>query len=111
MDQPFTTRAESLGDSVLIHVDGEVDAVTADRLNDELAKLVDTGPDLILDLTEVPFMDTMGLGTLLATRNALVDRGGSFAVRNPTSAVRRVLDVTGLAPLLLESAEREDGPS
>jgi len=40
----------------------------------------------------------------LATRHALLERGGSLAVRNPSSVVRRVLEVTGLDGLLLESS-------
>ena len=111
MDRSFTTRAESSGDSVVVHVEGDIDVATSDRLSDDMAELVDTGPNLILDLTDVPFMDTVGISALLAARNALVDHGGSFAVRNPSSSVRRALDVTGLAALLIESAEREDRPS
>lgn len=99
----FTTRAEPLGDSVVVHVNGEIDVATAGRLSDGVSPLVDTGPNLVLDLTAVPFMDTVGLGALLATRSAVLEHGGSLTIRNPSRAVRRVLDVTGLAALLIES--------
>jgi hypothetical protein len=59
--------------------------------------LVDTGPNLVLDLADVPFIDTIGLSAVLDTRRAALDHGGTFAIRNPSSAVRRMLDVTGLA--------------
>jgi anti-sigma B factor antagonist len=111
VDRSFTTRAESSGDAVVVHVDGDIDVATSGRLSDDMAELVDTGPELILDLTDVPFMDTVGISALLATRSALLDRGGSFAVRNPSNSVRRALDVTGLAALLIESSEREAGSS
>jgi anti-anti-sigma factor len=105
MEPSFTTRAETFGDSVVVHVDGDIDVATSGQLGDDIAPLVETGPNLVLDLTEVPFMDTVGLGALLATRSAALEHGGSLTVRNPSPAVQRVLDLTGLTELLAESTE------
>jgi anti-sigma B factor antagonist len=95
----------------VVHVNGDVDLTTSRRLRDDISQLVGGGPHLVLDLTEVRFMDSAGLGALLATRSAVLEHGGSLAIRNPSSPVRQVLDVTGLAGLLIESAQREEGPA
>ena len=107
MEPSFDTRAESFGDSVVVHVDGDIDIATSALLSERMSPLVDTGPNLVLDLREVSFMDTVGIGALLATRSAVMEHGGSLAVRNPSSTVRRVLEMTGLYSLLTEPTQRE----
>ena len=104
VDPFFTTRAEPRGNSIVVHVVGDIDMATADRLCSDVAPLVDSGRDLILDLADVVFMDSAGINALRATRRTLVEHGSSFTVRNPSSSVRLALDVTGLAALLIESA-------
>jgi anti-anti-sigma factor len=111
MEPSFITRTESHGDSVVVHVDGDIDVATSDQLRSDMSELVDVGPNLVLDLTEVPFMDTIGINALLATRSAVLEHGGSLSVRNPSSSVQRVLDVTGLAAMLIETTQREDRPT
>jgi anti-sigma B factor antagonist len=96
-----------LDDSVVVHIDGDIDVATSDRLREEMSQLVDSGPNLVLDLNEVAFMDTIGISTLLATRSSVMEHGGSLAVRNPSSTVRRVLEMTGLYTLLTEAPQPE----
>ncbi|MDQ1480906.1 MAG: hypothetical protein QOI44_1767 [Actinomycetota bacterium] len=91
----------------MVHVGGDIDVATAERLREDMSQLVDSGPNLVLDLNEVPFMDTIGISTLLATRTAVMKHGGSLAVRNPSSTVRRVLEMTGLYALLTEATQPE----
>jgi len=107
VEPSFTTRAESTDDSVVVHVDGDIDVATSDLLRADISQLVDSGPNLILDLNEVSFMDTVGISALLATRSAVMEHGGSLAVRNPSSTVRRVLEMTGLYTMLTEATQPE----
>ena len=65
VEPSFTTRAESSDDSVVVHVDGDIDVATSDRLRAHMSQLVDSGPNLVLDLNEVSFMDTIGISALL----------------------------------------------
>jgi anti-anti-sigma factor len=101
IEPPFTTRAEVLGDSVVVHVDGDLDVATSGQLGNDIAPLVENGPNLVLDLAAVEFMDSAGIGAVLAARAAALEHGGAFEVRNPSSSVRLLLDVTGLAALLM----------
>ena len=107
MAPSFSTRAEPFGDSVVVHVDGDMDLATCSQFREDVSPLVDTGSDVVLDLAEVPFMDSVGISELLATRAALVEHGGSLAVRSPSGAVHRLLDLTGVAELLMESTRRD----
>jgi anti-sigma B factor antagonist len=102
MEPSFRTRAESCGDALVVHVDGDLDLTTAERLRHDMSQLVGDGPELVLDLTDVSFMDSEGISALLATRSAVLEHGGSLAIRNLSSTVRRALEVTGLAGLLID---------
>ena len=50
-----------------------------------------------VDLRKAAFIDSTGLGALIEGYKACIETGARFIVVNPTTAFRRVLDVTGLA--------------
>jgi anti-sigma B factor antagonist len=52
---------------------------------------------LVIDLDEVSFVDSTGLGALVAGFNVARSRGVAYSVINPQPAVRRALDITGLS--------------
>ncbi len=54
------------------------------------------GP-LVLDLAGVPFMDSTGLGALIAIRNAANARGRDVRLRAVRPRIAKVLGVTGLS--------------
>jgi anti-anti-sigma factor len=107
METSFTTRVEPSGDSVVVHVGGDMDVATCDQFREEVSPLVDTGSDVVIDLAEVPFMDSVGISAILATRRALLAHGGSLTVRSPSGAVHRLLDLTGVAELLMGSTQQD----
>jgi len=80
---------------VVITVAGEVDLATAPELAAALDEVgADDGP-IVVDLTEVGFLDSSGLNVLLQARERL---GGGTSVRLVATrpAILRVLAVTGL---------------
>jgi anti-sigma B factor antagonist len=72
---------------------GEIDIHTCGRL--ERAFTEGTG-DVVLDLGEVTFIDSSGLRALLIGRDAVSNAGGEFELVNPSTVVRRLLQITGL---------------
>nr|WP_296067970.1 STAS domain-containing protein [uncultured Actinoplanes sp.] len=86
-----------------VGVGGEVDSDTSPELFDFLQDVADAGAvQVVLDLTDVTFMDSSGLGVLMVWFKQLGARGGRLcvaAVRPPVeyvlrvSAVDQVLDV------------------
>ena len=76
---------------------GELDVATADRLAGALEAPVASGSSLVvLDLTDVSFLDSSGLRTIVRAATALEERGGRLIVDGVSAAVERVLEVTGL---------------
>jgi anti-sigma B factor antagonist len=81
------------GGRVLI-LTGELDASTAPGLAAELSR--DPGPLVVLDLSELTFIDSSGLGAIHAARQRAMDDGGILVVCRPSPTVHRVLEITGL---------------
>jgi len=77
---------------------GELDmAATDELLRTATAALADNAcDDLVLDLSEVSFIDSTGLGTLVAIRNATRDRAVTLHLRETTPPVRRLMKITNL---------------
>jgi anti-sigma B factor antagonist len=80
---------------------GDLDIVSSDGVKRELAQLVDDGhASLVLDLTDVGFVDSSGLGVLVALHRHAESQGGRFAVRAVPPQVQRLFEITRLADLL-----------
>jgi anti-anti-sigma factor len=90
------------GDVVIVHAAGELDATTCHRLRRLLANLLRQPVNRIeLDLSGIAFMDSSGLGALLAHRVAAERVSVDLRVVAPSRQVARVLDLTGTERRLL----------
>lgn len=70
---------------------GELDLVTIESLRELLANAVVADPDhVIVDLTDVPFVDVLSLSTILAAADAQRERGATLMVTGAAASVRRV---------------------
>jgi anti-sigma B factor antagonist len=96
-------------DRVLVSVTGEIGVAAEDQFREALASAVSQEPPcLVVDLADVPFMASAGVGVLLGIRAVLAARGGSLVLSSPRPAVARVLEVTGAADLIPVAADPEN---
>jgi anti-anti-sigma factor len=87
-------RVEQTGQSSpVLRVGGEVDIATAPELNKCLDEL---DGNVVVDLTDVTFLDSSGIRVLVVARKQLVREGGSLTLRNPNDLVSRTLEIMGL---------------
>ncbi|HZD01709.1 MAG TPA: STAS domain-containing protein [Actinomycetes bacterium] len=85
----------------VVHVGGEVDLATCPQLRDVLAQLVDRGVyHLVVDLEQVSFLDSSGIGVLIGVLQRVREHGGSVRLTAPSPQVRRVLELTGVTKVL-----------
>jgi anti-sigma B factor antagonist len=88
-------QQQDAGASVIVR--GEVDMATAPQLRDALYGLIDDGArGITLDCRGLQFLDSSGIGVLLAVRNRLGE-DGSLTLEGPPAHVRKVLDLTGVS--------------
>ena len=85
----------------LVTITGEIDIATCEAMRDALTAGLGGGPvDLVADLSGVTFMDASGIGVLLGVRKQVMEAGGSFTLRAPSRAVRKVIGICGLDAVL-----------
>jgi anti-sigma B factor antagonist len=78
-------------------VRGEIDMATAPQLRHTLMALVDGGATRVtLDCRGLEFLDSSGIGVLIAVRKRLGD-DGSLTLEAPPPHVRKVLELTGVS--------------
>lgn len=79
-------------------VSGEIDVSTAPALRDRLVALALEGPvTVVVDLSEVTFLDSTALGVLVSALKRLREDGGGLRLVVASGSVARVLEITGLA--------------
>ena len=87
-----------------VGVAGDLDAATAPILDEGIRRLDADGAgpvDVVVNLADVPFIDSSGLSVLVATHKRLRDRGGSLAVEGPSATARRLFAIAGLDQVLV----------
>ena len=85
-------------DSVLARLSGELDHHTAPQARKKLEEALKDPSVLALtvDLSELTFMDSSGIGVLLGRYKTLCGRGGALFVKDPQPQVERVMRTSGL---------------
>ena len=98
MDAGLQVHLEKFEQVPVVRVVGEVDLATAPELQARLAELPADGGTVIIDLSEVTFLDSTGLSVLVAGWKRLSEGGdkASFRLVVNRPAIHRVLEVTGL---------------
>ena len=96
----MTTRRQADG-AIVVEVRGSLDSATAGGLRAEVLDLLhrDRPRLMVVDLTFVTFMDSMGISALVAGVQGARDIGTRFELRNPSEFVHRQLRITGLTEL------------
>ena len=80
-------------------VSGEIDAHTAPRLANSFEEdwsRLDRSDVIVVDLSGVEFMDSIGLAVFIDTRRHAHDSERVLIIDQPSSAVRRLLEITHL---------------
>lgn len=93
----LTLSTREVGDKSVVEAAGEVDVYTAPQLDEELTRIVESGTyALVVDLTNVDFLDSTGLGVLVKTLKRVREHGGSLAIVATADRITKVFRITGL---------------
>ena len=104
---------ESQGNVLVLNATGRLDAYWSDHLKNEVSDVLRQGARHIqLNLKEVPYISSAGIRVLLQSHKQLQSIEGSFTVTEPSLEVKGVLELAGVAELLVKKAALpEAGPS
>jgi anti-sigma B factor antagonist len=106
---PFSIERLPAPDGVMLLVlEGEMDMASADRFRGHGEEAVDSRPQtLVLDVTDVVFMDSSMLKELLRTHAEVSGNGGAVILAGLQPAVRRLLELTRTSELFRLADTRE----
>ncbi|MFB2583115.1 STAS domain-containing protein [Herbiconiux sp. P15] len=95
-------QTESIGDDiVVIRGDGRLNMVSGPVLRETVARLTGEGHvRIVVDLSRVPFMDSSGLGALIAGLKATREKGGDLRIVKPSTQVAMVLRLSKVDTIL-----------
>ena len=84
------------GDAIVVALTGELDLYNTPALREALREAAGRAPRrLVVDLSEVTFVDSTALGAFVEARSTFAD-GDAFVLAAPGLEVRRALEVSGL---------------
>lgn len=81
----------------VVTVAGEIDVFTASEFKSAINKAANAGAaNLVVDLTDVSYMDSSGFGVLLGATKRMRPRGGGINLVGCNPAIERMLVITNL---------------
>ncbi len=88
-------------DLLLVRLRGELDIHTADDVRHMLQAELEKGTTvhLLLNLRDLTFMDSSGLGVILGRYRSLQQTGGQLFISDVPDSVRRLLELSGIHKL------------
>ncbi|MBY6024572.1 anti-anti sigma factor [Priestia aryabhattai] len=101
---------QDAGQEYRITLAGEIDAYTAPNLKEKFMEIAEQdGVKITIDLTDVSYMDSTGLGVFIALLKASKKHNGSLRFVGVSERLKRLFDITGLTDILNVNSQVEGG--
>lgn len=95
------------GATATVRVVGDFDAARAKDVREAILEAEVGSQSLVLDLSEVTFVDSSGLGVIAAAAARAERDGKSFGLSDPTPAVEHTLRLFGLDSMIAPPERRD----
>jgi len=102
----FTLKVEQKGSVAVVRCHGRLVAGVSDQLYGRVKQLIPDSKRIVLDLTDVQHMDSMGLGTLVRLYVSAKSAGCRLELINLGKRVRELLGMTNLLGVFTELGEQ-----
>jgi len=90
-------QASRDGDVCVVTLEGEVDVYTASQLKEVLVNTIEGGcANVVVDLDQVSFIDSSGLGVLVGALRRAKERAGSVRLVCARENILKIFRITGL---------------
>lgn len=88
---------ENRGKACTISLAGEVDVYTSPQLKQRLVAAIDGGClDVVVNLQELEFIDSSGLGVLVSSLRRVKEQGGTMRLVCSKESILKIFRITGL---------------
>jgi len=93
-------KVERVGDTVRVSAIARLAAADAKGFRESvMEQMRDGGKNIAIDLSQTTFIDSSGLGALVALRKAAIGQQGALRLLNPQPPVQQILELTRLDAL------------
>jgi anti-sigma B factor antagonist len=103
---PLTLEVERSGDHVVVRCHGKLVAGVCDVLHSKVRQLIPGTKCIVLDLTDLTHMDSMGLGTIVRLYVSAKSSGCRLQLVNVGAHIRQLLGITNLLSVLTDMCEQ-----
>lgn len=105
-----TFDVEENGERTRVKLHGEIDHHNAVAVRGELDELIYRSRPKILeiDLSEIGFMDSSGLGFVMGRYALLQKLGGELLLKNPSERTVKIFELAGLSRIVKISNDKEE---
>ncbi len=103
---PLTIDVERNGDNAIVRCHGRLVAGVGDWFYPEIRKLIPESKCITLDLTDLDYMDSMGIGTVVRLYVTARSNACTLRLVNLGSHVRELLGITHLLGILTDMCEQ-----
>ncbi|ADU28632.1 anti-sigma factor antagonist [Evansella cellulosilytica] len=98
------------GQAKTVHLNGEVDVYTADSLKKVLLPLAEKNNEtIVVDLSNVNYIDSTGLGIFIGALKATNKSGSQFKITGVNARIKRLFSITGLDEVIDIDADQREG--
>lgn len=96
-------------DVLLVRLRGELDHHTAEDVRQRIDRELHQGryAHVVLNLAELSFMDSSGLGVILGRYKQINEQGGTLAVCSLHASIRKLFELSGMFKIV-SAYEREE---
>jgi anti-sigma B factor antagonist len=84
------------GATLILRIGGELDTASCKVIEPTITTAIATASSVIIDLAELTFCDSSGVGLFIATNTKAVADGTAVSIRNVRPPVRRIFQITNL---------------
>ena len=95
-------KAYSSEGNLVVKLDGEIDHHSVSEIREGIDRMIaETKPkNLVLELSEIDFMDSSGLGLVLGRYRRLTEIGSTMYIKNPVDRTEKILCMAGVDKLI-----------
>ena len=101
----FAITSRIVSGVVIVDMSGRL-CILEFALRDHINKLLEEGHrEFVLNLADVPYIDSFGLGELITAWTSIRERGGQLILLRPTDYVQKLFQITKLNSVFRTSGE------
>ncbi|HLI52260.1 MAG TPA: anti-sigma factor antagonist [Thermomicrobiaceae bacterium] len=86
---------KNLDDTTIAEISGDIDGSTAPMAQQQVLSAIKGGSNVVLDLSNVPYMSSAGLRMLLSTYRQVTNSGGKIVFVGVVDEIKDTMEVTG----------------